>query len=436
MTDPRRARPTRLLPRLSAALLALAILLPGRPLQAAAPAHARSLPHPSAPAGPAINHRPVATDDTLVAFANVEFQELYVLDNDYDIDPGDRVTVKEVGFSQHGSTANDFYSIPYGSVNGYVGTDHFQYVITDLGGLTATATVTVTVVPYSGTASGRFAVYSGPYDSARWTISPFGGTNGSNAANGVCDGSAGLSVEDALLYTNVDHFNAFDNGMTLWINGAQLPASPVMDVTHHSLISGPTNAAGLRVYVKYYGLPNSDTLRTLVSFINVSSTAIPVTATVASNLGTDAFTVIPGTSSGDSVFDTSDRWVVTSDDLSNPGEIVDTHVLFGPGSPPVTPNLAATTVFGCGDLAAQTSPTDTHGIRSRFVFSVPGNSTKNLLFFNQAHDSNAGALADAAAWFNASPVGLLEGLTSTELADVVNWKLSAITRSFLPLLDR
>src|SRR5262249_22818984 len=147
-------------------------------------------------------------------------------------------------------------------------------------------------------------------------------------------------------------------------------------------------------------------------------------------------TVIPGTSSGDSTFDTSDRWVVTSDSLSNPGEIVSTHVLFGPNSPPVTPNLAATSVFGCGDEPSQSSPTDTHGIRSRFVFSVPGNSEKNLLFFNQAHDSNTAALADAASWFNANPVGLLEGLSDEELADVVNWKLNAISRLFLPLLDR
>src|SRR5205807_1930550 len=163
---------------------------------------------------------------------------------------------------------------------------------------------------------------------------------------------------------------------------------------HHSLASGPVSLSGLRVYLKYYGIASSDTLRTLASFVNVTASAIPVTVTVATNLGTDAFTVIPGTSSGDSTFDTTDRWVVTSDSLSNPSEIVDTHVLFGPGSPPVTPNLAATSVFGCGDLAAQTSPTDTHGLRSRFVFSVPGNSTKNLLFFNQAHDSNTGALAD------------------------------------------
>ena len=189
MSALRSARPVRpALARLGAMLLALALLVPGQPLHAAAAAPLRPAPPLRVPSKPAVDQPPVAHDDNLVAFANAGYQELYVLDNDYDPDPGDRVTVKAVGFSQHGSTDNDFYSIPYGALNGFVGVDHFKYIVTDLHGLTATATVTVTVVPDSGTASGRFAVYSGPNDSTRWTISPFGGTNGGNANNGVSTG--------------------------------------------------------------------------------------------------------------------------------------------------------------------------------------------------------------------------------------------------------
>jgi len=441
-------RPTRLirliLARLGAILLVLALLLPGQSLQAAPllahahPAHNRPALLPLGPADPAVNQRPVAHDDNLVAFANEGYQELYVLDNDTDQDiasAGDRITVADVGFSQHGSTGNDFFSIPYEPLNGFSGIDHFKYLLTDRHGLTATANVTVTVVAASGTTSDRFAIYAGPYESSRWTINPFGGTDGSNASNGQCDGSAGLSVEDALLATPFEHYNAFDNGLTVWVNNTQVTAALPMAVTRHSLISGPTNAGNLRVYLKYYGLSNSDTLRTLVSFVNVTASTIPVTVTLATNLGTDAYTVIPGSSDGNTSFNIADRWIVTGDSLTNPGEIVDTHVLYGPGSGLITPNLAQTTVFGCGDIQAKTSFTDTHGLRSRFQFSVPGTSTRSLLFFNQAHTTNVAALADAAV-FNSEPVDMLQGLTNTDLNQIVNWKLLPVSRLFLPLLRR
>ena len=236
------------------------------------------------------------------------------------------------------------------------------------------------------------------------------------------------------MYTNVDHFNAFDNGMTLWINGAQLPASPVMAVTHHSLVSGPTNIAGLRVYVKYYGLPGSNTLRTLVSFINLGGSAVPVTATVASNLGTDAFTVIPGTSSGNNAFDTTDRWVVTSDSLTNPGEIVDTHVLFGPGAPPVTPNLAATSSLAAATWQPKRRP-PTPTASAHALYSVCRAFPPAICCSSTRLMTAPGALADAAD-FNHEPVDMLDGLSNAELADTVNWKLLPVLRTFLPLLRR
>src|SRR5690242_12472062 len=74
------------LARLGAVLLALSVLLPGQPLQAAVvPMRARPAPPRTSLSKPA-NSNPVAHDDTFVAFAGQEAQTLFPLDNDTDID--------------------------------------------------------------------------------------------------------------------------------------------------------------------------------------------------------------------------------------------------------------------------------------------------------------------------------------------------------------
>jgi len=443
MSAVRLARPIRLiLSRLGAILLVLALLLPGQPLQAAQlpaaarPAHNRPALLPVGPVDPA-NVAPVAHNDSVAAFTNEDFQELFVLDNDTDVD-GDTLIVTDVAPAAHGDAAGGpsagaYYSIFYKPNPGFSGDDTFGYTISDQHSHASTATVTVHVAA-SGLANNRFAVYSGSNDSTRWTISPYGGTIGGNGPGATCDGSAGLSVEDALLENPLRHYNAFDNGLTIWVNNNEVPPTRPMFVTRHSLVSGPTVMANLRIYLKYYGVSSSNTLRTQVQFINLGGTSIPVTVTVATNLGTDAFTVIPGSSDGNTSFNVDDRWLVTSDSLIIPNEIVDTHVLFGPGAS-VTSTLALTSAFGCGDIQAKTPFTDTHGLRYRFQFSVPAFSTRDLLFFNQAHDSNTGALADAAA-FDHEPVAMLAGLSNADLAETVNWNLVPVLRLFLPLLKR
>ena len=82
MSALRLARPIRLvLARLGAILLTLAILLPGQPLLAATRPDG---PPPGGLEQPA-NSPPNAIDDNLAAFPGVS-QQLYVLDNDTDLD--------------------------------------------------------------------------------------------------------------------------------------------------------------------------------------------------------------------------------------------------------------------------------------------------------------------------------------------------------------
>ena len=187
---------------------------------------------------------------------------------------------------------------------------------------------------------------------------------------------------------------------------------------------------GTRVTVHYDGLIGSDTLRTDVSFGNPTASTMNFTVTLASNVGSNAATVIDGSSTNDTNFTTADRWLVTSKSGGAPFKLVDTHVLFGPGSPLVHPSAVYTTTFKCGE-----TPPNSQGVRADFSMSVPPHATRRLLFFNQIHQTSAAALTDAAI-FNAEPVGLLAGLTNGELAQVVNWKLSPISYLYLSLVRR
>jgi hypothetical protein len=166
--------------------------------------------------------------------------------------------------------------------------------------------------------------------------------------------------------------------LTFWINNLQVTPLLPMIVTHHSLVSGPVNVDGVRVIVHFDGLLNSDTLRTRVILANTTGSPEVFTATVASNLGSDTSTVLVGTSSGGGSFTTADRWLVTSDSLSNPGLIVDTHVLYGPGSPPVVPGKVYNTSFACNEQPIA----DTHGVRADFGVSLADGQVVQLLFFN------------------------------------------------------
>ena len=237
------------LARLGTLLLAAAVLLPAQPIRAAVaprqatPMHTRPAPRPSVPADPALNHAPVGQDDNLVAFAGQDYQRLYVLANDSDPDAGDVLYIWGVNYPQprHGDiyrvldSQGHGFTLDYKPFAGFSGTDHFTYILEDRpttlggqpGGLTDTVSVTITVVPagQTGTTSSPFAVYSclsspAGCDTSLWTVNPNSGASG-NTSSGACNGAAGLGISDAEGY-NFDADDAFDTGLTFWINNVQL----------------------------------------------------------------------------------------------------------------------------------------------------------------------------------------------------------------------
>ena len=96
----------------------------------------------------AINDAPVAADDAFTVDEDSADNSLAVLGNDSDVDAGDTRNVTAVGVASDGGTvsiATDGKGLLYTPAADFNGTETLTYTITDAGGLTDTATVTLTV---------------------------------------------------------------------------------------------------------------------------------------------------------------------------------------------------------------------------------------------------------------------------------------------------
>lgn len=95
------------------------------------------------------NGAPTATDDSARAALSTAV-DIDVLANDSDPDPNDAISISSVGAPSNGTasiiTGRDRQHISYQPAPGFSGTDTFTYTITDSGGMTATANVTVEVI--------------------------------------------------------------------------------------------------------------------------------------------------------------------------------------------------------------------------------------------------------------------------------------------------
>lgn len=247
-----------------------------------------------------------------------------------------------------------------------------------------------------------------------WQVENDGGTDNGLPAGGSCEGEPGLTVTDANIPAGGD---AYDNAAMLWLNDSVFVAPDPVDLTGQTLTAGPVAMSGLDVTMQYYAASATATLRTLITFENPTGATINASADWVNNVGSDGGTVVQGTGSGDLAFDAGDRWIVTSDSDTSPGDPVNTFALFGPGAG-VTPSSVSSTVFSCAGL---------EGILATFDISVPAGGTRHLLFFNQMNAENAEGLAGGAS-FDTNPAeggDLLSGLDATQLSEVLNWAFGA-----------
>lgn len=284
--------------------------------------------------------------------------------------------------------------------------------------------------------AGRLTAYAGAPPTnelngggARWVITNTAGTDNGLPVGGACDASPGFGVSDASLPT-AEQGDALDFGVTIWVDNSIFAAPGDFTTLPQSISAGPVLMSGLNTSVQYYALPDAPLLRTLATFQNPTPADRTVTITLATNIGSDARSEIATTSSGDTALTIADRWAITDDtgeiEETAPakvgasavadGDPANTHVLFGPGAPRVTPATVTGTVFSCAG---------TEGVLATFTLTVRTNETRRLMFFNGLHETSAAAIA-AAPLFNTAPKlnsALLAGLSETELDQIVNWEI-------------
>ena len=117
---------------------------PANPCTPAAPPVPPAAP-PAPPVSPPANTAPVALDDAAMTNAGVTVG-IAVLNNDFDPDPADTLTVMVASLASNGTVlVNGDNTITYTPDAGFSGTDSFTYSISDGNGGTDSATVTLTV---------------------------------------------------------------------------------------------------------------------------------------------------------------------------------------------------------------------------------------------------------------------------------------------------
>lgn len=268
----------------------------------------------------------------------------------------------------------------------------------------------LTLVFVGGRAWATFAFLPGG-EGSTWIVGDEYPTSNGQPAGGTCAaGSPGSAVaaNDASLPGQGD---AFDYAAMTWVDGTQVGG--VMTATGNEAEFAPVIISGLTAQMEYRALSTQSTLRVLLKLTNPTGSTITVPVQYVNNFGSDTATTVVSTSSGDSAFSTTDRWLIT-DDSPTAGDPTNTTVVYGPGSPAETPVGASLTVFSC---------VGTEGSLSTFDLSIPPLSRQTLMFFQQLNPTATQAQSDAAQYDTTPPPGhpLTEGLTPNELFDVVNW---------------
>lgn len=260
------------------------------------------------------------------------------------------------------------------------------------------------------------AVLSG--GGASWLLSGLNGTSNGLPTGGKCGAIPGIGLVDALNATPT--FDAFDGGLLLFVDDVPLPlTTPISEEVGVAARLGPVTLSGLEVSLTHTALQNAPTLRTLVRVSNPTATAVTTKIALATNFGSDGVTLIRSTSDGDEAITSADRWAITSDDRQPPdADVVNTHVVAGPGTLAVPPALG-TDIFECS------GPTTGGGLIATYLLTIGPGETQTLLLYNQIHTQLADATADVTT-FDETPTPenvLLSDVDFALLSTVVNWNL-------------
>ena len=237
----------------------------------------------------------------------------------------------------------------------------------------------------------------------------------------------------------IAYSDAFDGVLGMSVDGTVFKnPDGTLDFTGDVVTSDPVTFAGnIDAKIEYAfdgsrGGTSVGGFRAMYTLINNSGAEKEVTVNIFGDLASDKYTTIQATESGDLLSDDADKWTVSSE--MEPG--VETILgwtptmlvtRYGTGATVVP---AQTSVLGEGDAVYTNKHND--AFANEYVLTIPAGETQRILVFIEAHMSNAGAEAAAADFESltaAKNAGALEGLTTDQLKEVVNYKYVAPSSS-------
>jgi hypothetical protein len=233
--------------------------------------------------------------------------------------------------------------------------------------------------------------------------------DGYDTATGQNDAFDGF----AYLYASLDG-NTYKYYSNPDINGCTTEEQGREIVFPDDTTSTPGIAIGRRVYVPATGLAFA---RHVDSFTNTTDSTKTVTYQFGGELGSDGYTNVATSSSGDAVMTAADSWVVTHDYSAGTTDPPVAMVWDGTSQPALRASLAGQ--WAVGYKEHQETPTNDELGAEYSVTLAPGETKRFMHISALGRDTDAAvAAANAVA---AEPAALFIGLSDAEIDTIQNW---------------
>jgi len=230
---------------------------------------------------------------------------------------------------------------------------------------------------------------------------------------GSYTGENAIAINEATTANNGD---AYDDALGVAVNGMLIDdddhtVERTDNATGTYIVSDPVLPDPFRGEQSFYFFESDPIVRLFFSITNGGTVAQSAAIEVASDMGSDGDQRIEAEASGNESFGSEDRFVLFSDDDSDP------NLLF--------------TYFGLGATVTptQTGVFDDDDVNTLFNLNLAAGQTASLLLFAGVYDTENTTLAQAAAMgslLTGSPAdlaqnGFLEGLSTSQISSIVNY---------------
>jgi len=250
-------------------------------------------------------------------------------------------------------------------------------------------------------------------------------TNGIN----ISRSASGLLIDNASLTSGID--NAFDGALfmaTLQSGATKNFANPdtTVDLTGNTLTSDLITGflTNIDAQIEYYFHPSRSLVRALYSFENTSSNEITFSVYIGGNLASGNTTIIQSTSDDDTIVETSDLWIISSNRSTGIDPTTGTT-----DTPVITISRFGTSASEPKNGVQLANGTGTFG--HLYDVTVPANSTRRIMVFAELSSTidNAKMRAiDFETLEAAELAGLLTGFISNNVNfdEIINYSEAPI----------